>query len=104
MEDYTSAAVTTVLKIMLDPNSPAPTRLRAAEVVLEKASKAGAMEDREGRVAKLERTTRSGRKSRKRCADLTLLSTAPLLGPAPEPPQVAEPRLNGAEPSEDEVE
>ena len=54
------AAVTTVLKIMLDSNAPAGTRLRAAEVVLEQATKAMEIEDIEARVAELERAADSG--------------------------------------------
>jgi transposase-like protein len=35
LRDFAGAAVTTVLKIMVDSNAPAGTRLRAAEIVLE---------------------------------------------------------------------
>src|ERR1700737_1704725 len=44
-EDASGAAVTTVLKIMLDPNVSAGTRLRAAEVVLAHTAKAIEIED-----------------------------------------------------------
>ncbi len=52
LQDYRGPAVTTVLKIMLDPNALAGTRLRAAEIVLEQGTKATEMEDLEDRVAK----------------------------------------------------
>jgi len=102
LQDAMGAAVTTVLKIMLDPNAPAGTRLRAAEIVLEQG--AGEMEDIEDRVAELERTARSARKSRKRSADLTLLKTTPLPGPATTQAQIAAPRPDSAETDEDVVE
>jgi transposase-like protein len=70
-QDAASAAATTVLKIMLDQNAPAATRLRAAEIVLEQAGKADEMEDIEDRVAKLERTAGLALKPPKRSAELT---------------------------------
>ena len=73
LQDASGAAVTTVLKIMLDLNAPAGTRLRAAEVVLEQATKAIEMEDIEARVAELERAAGSAKRSRKRSAILTLV-------------------------------
>src|ERR1700692_2912666 len=50
LQDAAGAAATTLLKIMLDTNAPAATRLRAAEVVLEQAASAGEMEDIDERV------------------------------------------------------
>ncbi len=55
LQDASGAAVTTVLKIMLDQNAPARARLRAAEIVLERGAMAIVMEDFEARVAELER-------------------------------------------------
>lgn len=49
------AAVATLLKLMLDPTTPAATRARAADSVLDKAGKAIELEDIEARVAELER-------------------------------------------------
>jgi hypothetical protein len=49
-----SAAATTLLKVMLDPATPASTRVRAAEGVLGQAAKAIEIEDVEARVAALE--------------------------------------------------
>ena len=104
LQDAMGAAVTTVLKIMLDPTSSAGTRLRAAEVVLEQGTKSMQMEDLVARVAELERTAGSPRKSRKRSADLTWLNATPLPGPATTQAQIAAPRLDSAETDEDIVE
>jgi hypothetical protein len=49
-----SAAATTLLKVMLDPSAPASTRLRAAESILTHAAKAIEIEDIEARVSVLE--------------------------------------------------
>jgi transposase-like protein len=103
LQDATGAAVTTVLKIMLDSSVPPGTRLRAAEVVLERAAKGGEIEDIEARVAELERTAGSARKSPKRSADLTWLSAMPLPGPATTRAQIAAPPLDSAETDEDVV-
>jgi hypothetical protein len=55
LQQASTAAVTTVLKIMLDPTAPAASRLRAADMVLAHATKAMEMEDVEVRIAELER-------------------------------------------------
>jgi len=55
MHQATGAAVSTVLKIMVDPNAPASTRLRAADILLDRTAKAIEIEDVEARVAELER-------------------------------------------------
>jgi hypothetical protein len=96
--------VTTLLKIMLDPNAPAPTRLRAAEVVLEQAARAGEIEDIEDRVAKLEQTAGSATKSRKHSADLTWLSCTPVPNPPTTPAQIEAPCPDSAESGEDVIE
>ena len=100
LQDAAGAAVTTVLKIMLDPNAPAATRLRAAEVVLEQAVKAGEMEDVDERRTKLERAAGSATKSQKHSADLTWLRARPLPDAAATPAQIAPP----AKTNEDVVE
>jgi hypothetical protein len=91
LQDAAGAAATTVLKIMLDANAPAATRLRAAEVVLEQAAKAGEMEDVQDRVARLERAAGLVRKPRKRSADLTWLSSTPLPDAPKAPAQITAP-------------
>jgi transposase-like protein len=101
LQDAAGAAVTTVLKIMLDLKAPAGTRLRAAEVVLEQATKAIETESIEARVAELERAADSAKRSHTRSAILTLSSTKALPGPATTPAQISAPRLDSPETDED---
>jgi hypothetical protein len=63
LQDAEGAAVTTVLKIMLDVNVPPGTRLRAAEVVLAFGIKAVEIEEAVARVTELERAAGSIHKS-----------------------------------------
>ena len=56
LQQASGAAVSTMLKIMVDPNAPASTRLRAADSVMQHTAKAIEIEDVEGRVAELERS------------------------------------------------
>jgi hypothetical protein len=51
------AAASTLLKIMVDPNAPAASRVRAADCVLEHAARALELEDIEVRLHRLEATT-----------------------------------------------
>jgi transposase-like protein len=60
-----SAAATTMLKIMLDQNAPASTRVRAAECVMNHATKAIEIEDIEARVSELERAAEQVKPSRR---------------------------------------
>ena len=55
LQQASSAAATTLLKIMLDVNAPASTRVRAADSVLDHAKRAIEIEDIEARVSELER-------------------------------------------------
>jgi hypothetical protein len=57
LQQGSSAAATTLLKIMLDPNASASTRVRAADSVLDHAARAIEIEDLEARVAALEEAT-----------------------------------------------
>src|SRR6185437_12715882 len=54
LQQASTAAVSTLLKIMVDPNSPASVRVRAADSVLDHAKQAIEVEDVEVRVAALE--------------------------------------------------
>jgi hypothetical protein len=54
LQQAASAASSTLLKIMVDTNSPPSCRLRAADSVLSHAAKAIELEDIEARVAALE--------------------------------------------------
>ena len=52
-----SAAVSTLGKVMLDPATPPATKVRAADSILNHTIKAIETEDIEGRLAELERAT-----------------------------------------------
>jgi transposase-like protein len=54
-----TAAVTTLLKVMLDAGAPATAKVRAADCVLNHSAKAIEMEDIEARVAELEQSLRT---------------------------------------------
>jgi hypothetical protein len=55
LQQATTAAATTLLKIMVDPNAPASCRIRAADSVLSHAEKSIQIEDLETRLSELER-------------------------------------------------
>jgi transposase-like protein len=54
MQQACGAAVTTLLKVMVDPTTPASTRIRAADSILDHSEKSIEIEDIEARVADLE--------------------------------------------------
>ena len=54
LQQGTSAAATTLLKTMIDPTTPASVRVRAAECVMNQATKAIEIEDIQARLAALE--------------------------------------------------
>ena len=51
----TGAAATTLMKLMVDPTTPASVRVRAAESIFAHSFKSNEIEDIEARVAELER-------------------------------------------------
>ena len=55
LQQGSTAAVTTLLKVMVDPATPPSTKVRAADSVLAHSAKAIELEDIEARVAELER-------------------------------------------------
>jgi hypothetical protein len=55
LQQATSAAVTTLLKVLIDPNTPASVKVRAADSVLDHSAKSIELEDIEARLAELER-------------------------------------------------
>ena len=55
LQQGSSAAATTLLKVMVDSNTPASTRVRAAECVINQATKAIELEDIQARLSELER-------------------------------------------------
>ena len=59
LQQASSAAVTTLLKVMADPASPASSKVRAAECVLNHAVKPIEIEDIEVRVTALERAVQA---------------------------------------------
>jgi hypothetical protein len=59
LQQGTSAAATTLLKTMIDTNTPASVRVRAAEAIFNHAAKAIEIEDIEARVSELERAAGS---------------------------------------------
>jgi transposase-like protein len=61
LQQASTAAVTTLLKIMVDPTAPHSTRLRAADSVLDHSAKAIEIEDIEARVTELERSAEGAR-------------------------------------------
>jgi len=61
LQQATSAAASTLLKVMVDPSTPAATRIRAAESVLTHAAKSVEIENIEARVTALEQATESNR-------------------------------------------
>jgi transposase-like protein len=64
LQQGSSAAATTLLKLMLDPATPPSTRARCSESVLGLASKAIELEDIESRLAALERATEASKQTR----------------------------------------
>ena len=60
LQQGTSAAATTLLKTMIDPNTPASVKVRAAEAIFNHAAKAIEIEDIEARVSALEAAAPKG--------------------------------------------
>src|ERR1041385_3591611 len=54
LQQATGAAVTTLLKVLVDPATPASVKVRAADSVLDHSAKAIELEDIEARVAAIE--------------------------------------------------
>ena len=54
LQQATSAAATTLMKVMIDAATPASVRVRAAEAIFNHAAKAIEIEDIEARVSELE--------------------------------------------------
>lgn len=58
IQTMTTAAVSTLGKVLVDPNAPAASRVRAATSILEQAAKAIEFEDLEARLATLEQAAK----------------------------------------------
>jgi hypothetical protein len=65
LQQASSAAAATLLKIMVDPSAPPACRIRAADSVLGHAAKAIEIEDIEARVSELERVAESSKDGRR---------------------------------------
>jgi hypothetical protein len=63
LQQASGAAVSTLLKLMLDANVPASTRARCADSVLGHTTKAIELDDIEARLTELERATGNPRRS-----------------------------------------
>ena len=66
LQQASGAAASTLLKVMADGNTPASTRVRAAECVLNHAAKAIEIEDIEARVTELERAAEASKSTGER--------------------------------------
>src|ERR1035437_3154079 len=64
LQQASGAAVSTLLKIMVDPAAPHSTRVRAADSVLDHSAKSIEIEDIEARVADLERAAEGSKQGR----------------------------------------
>lgn len=64
LQQASSAAVTTLLKLVVDQNAPAAVKARAAYYILTLATKAIEIEDIDARVAELERAAELSKQGR----------------------------------------
>jgi len=64
LQQASGAAVSSILKIMVDQHAAASTKLRAADMVLTHGAQAIEIEDIEARVAELERAAEEAKKTR----------------------------------------
>jgi len=65
LQQASSAAVTTLLKVMVDSNTPASTKVRAADSVLSHTAKAIELDDIEARLSELERASDASKQMHK---------------------------------------
>jgi hypothetical protein len=65
LQQASGAAVSTLLKIMVDTSAPHSTRVRAADSVLDHSAKAIEIEDIEARVSELERAAEQVKSSQR---------------------------------------
>ena len=64
LQQGTTAAATTLLKVLIDPNTPASVKVRASEAIFNHASKAIEIEDIEARLSELERAAEESKGKR----------------------------------------
>jgi hypothetical protein len=65
LQQASSAAVSTLLKVMIDPSTPPSTKVRAADSVLGHSAKAIEIEDIDARLTELERTAETTKGQRR---------------------------------------
>jgi hypothetical protein len=65
LQQASSAAVSTLLKVMVDPTTPPATKVRAADSVLGHSAKAIEIEDIDARLTELDRTAETTRGHRR---------------------------------------
>jgi hypothetical protein len=65
LQQASSAAVSTLLKVMVDPATPPATKVRAADSVLDHSAKAIEIEDIDARLTELERTAETTKGQRR---------------------------------------
>jgi hypothetical protein len=65
LQQGSTAAATTLLKVMVDPATPPSTRVRAAEAVLSQAAKAIEIEDIDARLRELEAAAEANKGGRR---------------------------------------
>jgi hypothetical protein len=63
LQQGTSAAATTLLKLLIEPNTPASVRVRAADSIFNHAARAIEIEDIEERLSNLERDAEQSKSS-----------------------------------------
>ena len=61
LQQASGVAVSTLLKLMVDPTTPASTRARAADSILDHGAKAIELEDIEARLAALEQAAENAK-------------------------------------------
>ena len=64
MHQMSSAAVSTLGKVMIDPATPPATKVRAADSILNHTAKAIELQDVEARLSELERAAEAAKQSR----------------------------------------
>ena len=66
LHQMVSGAISTLAKVMVDPKTPASTKVRAADTIIELAAKAIEVEDHEARISDLERSLEETKKGYKK--------------------------------------
>jgi len=64
LQQGSSAAASTLIKLLVEPTTPASTRARAAEIILNRSAKAIEIEDIDARLSELERAAEASKAGR----------------------------------------